>query len=327
MDDFRTDMAAASVYALWERQDRHDNAPPEPAHVWRWPEMSRLIDRAVAATDMNNAERRVLVLHNPHFGAERDGAAINLSVNLQVLMPGERARPHRHTMNALRFALEGDRAATIVEGKECLMLPGDMILTPAWTWHQHKHDGHERAVWIDALDVPIHRYLGTGVFEPGPVHDLETLPPDASFTAAGLTPDMPSARPSVSPLFRYPWESAAKALASLPAGKDGSRRLHYTNPVTGGPVMATLDCYLLGLARGQETAARRTNSNCVCIVVDGEGQSHIGDDTIAWGPKDIFTLPHNQWVTHKASADARLFQITDREMLRRPDVLREESRA
>jgi gentisate 1,2-dioxygenase len=182
-------------------------------------------------------------------------------------------------------------------------------------------------VWIDALDVPVHRYLGTGIFEPGPVHDVEAFPSDAAFEAAGLTPDTPSPAKSFSPLFRYPWDRAAKVLASLPARKDGSRRLHYTNPVTGGPVMATLDCYLLGLAKNQETVAQRTNSNCVCIVVDGEGQSRIGDDVIAWGPKDVFTLPHSQWASHKASSDARLFQITDREMLRRLDILREESRA
>ncbi|HZT50956.1 MAG TPA: cupin domain-containing protein [Stellaceae bacterium] len=326
MGDFRADMAAASVYPLWEREAR-DNQPPEPAHVWRWSALDPLLDEAVRATDMTNAERRVLCMRNPHLPEDRDGAAINLSVNLQVLMPGERARPHRHSMNALRFALEGDRATTIVEGKDCLMLPGDMILTPAWTWHEHKHEGKTRAVWVDVLDVPIHSYLGTRVFEPGPAHDLEPPPPDAAFVAAGLTPDTPTAAKPYSPLFRYPWDLASQALAALPAEKDGSRRLRYTNPATGGPIMATIDCFLLGLAKGRETAARKTNSNCVCVVMDGEGQSRIGEETVSWGPKDIFTVPHNEWATHKASRDARIFQITDRELLRRLDILRDEQRA
>jgi gentisate 1,2-dioxygenase len=325
MGDFRADMAAASVYPLWERENRH-NQPPEPAHIWRWSAINPLIDAAVAATDMGNAERRVLVMRNPHFGEGRDGAAINLSVNFQVLMPGERARPHRHSMNALRFALEGDNATTTVEGKDCLMLPGDMILTPGWTWHEHRHEGRQRAVWIDVLDVPVHSYLETGAFEPGPAHDLAAPPPDAAFVAPGLTPDTPSAVKPYSPLFRYPWDLASQALAAMPAEKDGSRRLRYTNPVTGGPVMATIDCFLVALAKGQETAARKTNSNCVCVVVDGEGQSRIGEETVSWGPKDVFTIPHNQWATHKASSNARLFQITDRELLRRLEILREETR-
>jgi len=191
MDDFHTEMASANVYPLWERESRHNRAP-EAAHIWRWPPISKLLDRAVTATDMTNAERRVLVLRNPYLAeAGRDGAAINLAVNLQTLMPGETARPHRHTMNAIRFMLEGTGASTIVEGKDCAMHPGDMILTPAWTWHEHKHAGSARAVWVDALDVPIHTYLETGVFEAGPAHDVDELPRDAAFEAAGFAPDIP----------------------------------------------------------------------------------------------------------------------------------------
>jgi gentisate 1,2-dioxygenase len=326
MGDFRAEMAAASVYPLWERETRH-NMPPEPPHIWHWSVMNPLLDEAVRATNMSNAERRVLVMRNPRFGEGRDGAAINLSVNLQVLMPGERARPHRHSMNALRFALEGDGAITTVEGKDCVMLPGDMILTPSWTWHEHKHEGQKRAVWIDVLDVPVHSYLETGAFEPGPARNLAAPPPDAAFFAAGLTPDTASVAKPYSPLFRYPWDLASRALAAMAAEKDGSRRLRYTNPVTGGAIMATIDCYLLGLTKGQQTAERRTNSNCVCVVMDGEGQTQVGEEKISWGPKDVFTLPHNQWASHKASSDARIFQITDRELLRRLDILSEDSRA
>ena len=168
MDDFHAKMAEASVAALWEQHPRH-NYPPEAAAVWHWKTMAPLITEAVNQTDMQNAERRVIVLQNPALAKDgRAGAAINLSVNLQVLMPGEKARPHRHTMHALRFALEGDGADTIVEGKVCPMLPGDMILTPGWTWHEHRHLGKERAVWVDALDVPMHAYLENGGVPAGP---------------------------------------------------------------------------------------------------------------------------------------------------------------
>jgi len=178
MSDFRAAMAAASVSAFWEQEVR-TNSPPVSAHIWRWQTMDPLIDGAVAATNMHNAERRVLTLTNPAFaGTARRGATTNLTVNLQVLMPGERARPHRHTMHALRFVLESDGATTIVEGKDCPMLPGDMILTPGWTWHEHAHAGKTRAVWVDELDVPINDHLETSIFEPGPTHDLVALPSD-----------------------------------------------------------------------------------------------------------------------------------------------------
>ena len=191
-DEFHAAMRAASVSALWERPAR-PNTPAETAHVWRWETMEPLIDAAVGATTMDNAERRVLVLNNPALDAAgRMGASKSLSVNLQVLMPGERARPHRHTMSALRFVLEGSGAVTVVDGKACAMERGDMILTPGWTWHEHVHEGDTRMVWVDALDVPVHDFLDNGVFEPGPARDVPDLPPDQAYSAPGLTPESAS---------------------------------------------------------------------------------------------------------------------------------------
>lgn len=326
MAGLRERFAASNVVAMWD-QELRPNLPAVPAHLWRWREVEPLLGEAVNAVTMDDAERRVLILSNPAFaGTGRQGAAPNLSVNLQVLMPGEKARPHRHTMHALRFVLEGKGAVTIVEGKSCPMLPGDLILTPGMTWHEHVNDTDQRSVWVDSLDVPVHGYLENRVFEPGPVRGLAPPPADEVF-AAGLSPAKPAAPTSWSPLFRYPWEATAKALEAMAPDPDGARRLRYTNPTTGGAVLSTIDCYVLGIEKGAETAPYRTNSNAACVVVEGEGQSRIGDDTVAWGPKDIFTLPHGQWISHRAtSAKARLFQITDRELFRRLDFLRDETR-
>lgn len=324
-DDFHAAMRAANVSALWERPDR-PNTPIEIAHVWRWRNIEPLIDAAVAATDMDNAERRVLVLHNPAL-LERglSGASKTLSVNLQVLMPGERARPHRHTMAALRFVLEGSGAVTVVDGKTCPMERGDMILTPGWTWHEHMHDGAGRMVWIDVLDVPLHQFLDNGVFEPGPAHDVPDLAPDSAFAAPGLTPEPPSGAIAYSPMFRYPWAATVEALAAMPRGTDGSRALRYTDPTTGGAAMATIDCYMLGLDEGQPTRPYRTNSSAVCVVVDGEGVTEVDGTTLTWRENDVFALPHGGWISHKAaSAEARLFQVSDREILHRMGLLREE---
>lgn len=326
-DDFHAAMAAASVTALWERVERV-NAPLEPAHIWYWETMDPLLDSAVEATGMDSAERRVLTLNNPAYAdIGRNCAITNLSVNLQVLMPGERARPHRHSMNALRFVVEGDDAVTVVDGKPCPMRPGDMVLTPAWTWHEHVHEGQGRSVWVDALDVPFVEYLEACIFEPGPPYDVPELPPDPAYAAPGLTPESSWEGAAYSPMFRYPWDTAAAALAAMPVGPDGSRRMRYANPMTGGPALATLDCYLRALTKGQQTRARRSNANTACVVVEGEGSSTIGDDTLSWGPKDIFTVPRAQWASHTAtSIGATLFEITDREILDRLHLLREEVR-
>lgn len=321
-DAFHAAMDAANVLALWEREG-HDPLPERPM-LWPWRTMEPLLDEAVRQTTMTTAERRVLVLSSGMLNPLGTYSACGpLSVNLQVLMPGESARPHRHTMHALRFVLEGDDVTTIVEGKRCLMNPGDLVLTPGWTWHEHVHEGKRRSIWVDALDVPFHDFLKNRKFEPGPAHDYVSLPADAAFSASGIGPSMPPA--AYSPMFRYPWEAAVQALESMPAAADGSRSVRYTNPLSGGPIMSTLDCHLIGPAAGRETRAYRTNSNAVCVVAAGHGATRIGDTTIEWTKNDIFSLPHGHWISHRArSPDAKLFQVSDREILRRLDFLREE---
>ena len=111
----------------------------------------------------------------------------------------------------------------------------------------------------------------------------------------------------------------------MPVAADGARTLRYTNPANGGAVMSLMDFYLMGLQPNAETRPYRTTSNAACLVVEGDGVSAIGAETISWQKYDVFTLPAWQWVSHKAIVrDTRLFQVTDREVLRRLDLLRDE---
>jgi gentisate 1,2-dioxygenase len=323
MDAIRQGWCDANVTPLWETTAHKpaDNTPR--AYHWKWQVLRPLIDQAIEVTGMENAERRVLALTNPDAIGGRN-TTTNLNGCLQVLMPGESARPHRHTPNALRFVLEGGGATTVVDGKRCPMAEGDLIITPGMSWHQHSHDGTAPIVWFDALDVPLHQYLGTAVFEPGPPKNLPEPIDDAAFAVPNIVPELPAAA-SYSPVFRYPWAASVKALAAAPLARDGARKIRYVNPMTGGPVMALLDCTMTRIAAGTETIPYRTTSNAVGVVVEGTGTSRVGNETFAWQPKDIFSMPHGNWVSHSCdSGSATLFVVSDREVLRRLDLLIEE---
>ena len=114
--------------------------------------MQPLVERAVAEVSMEDAERRVLLLTHPAF-AGSVATTTNLSAGLQTLLPGETARAHRHALQAIRFVMQGSGAVTSVNDHACPMAEGDLILTPAWTWHEHLHPGTGRMVWFDGLDV------------------------------------------------------------------------------------------------------------------------------------------------------------------------------
>ena len=323
LDQIRQAWRDANVTPLWETT-AHKPADSTPrAYHWKWQVLRPLIDQAIEVTGMENAERRVLALTNPDAIGGRN-TTTNLNGCLQVLMPGESARPHRHTPNALRFVLEGGGATTVVDGKRCPMAEGDLIITPGMSWHEHRHDGTAPIVWFDALDVPLHQYLGTAVFEPGPPKDLPKPTDDAAFAVANIVPELQGA-PAYSPVFRYPWAASLAALAAAPLARDGSRKIRYVNPLTGGPVMSLVDCYMTRIEAGAETIPYRTTNNAVGVVVEGAGASRIGNETFAWQPKDIFSMPHGNWVSHRCdSGSATLFVVTDREVLRRLDLLTEE---
>jgi gentisate 1,2-dioxygenase len=326
LEEFHAAMAQADVGALWEVQAAEAAHPPrkDKPLLWRWRDLQPLIDMTAQVVNTEEAERRVLMLQNPATGhGNMSGPATpNLTANLQILLPGEKARPHRHTIHALRFVMEGSGATTLVDGKACPMEPGDMILTPAWTWHEHMHQGTERMVWFDGLDAPLRRHMKVAEFEPGPVHDLPATAADAAFDAIGLVPEGAPAPKDYSPIFRYSWTAARAALDHTPVARDGSRTLRYVNPQTGGPAMSLFECYLVGLPKGAATRPQRSSANAVYIVAQGSGTSTIGDETFKWEKNDIFTMPRNHWGSHTASSgDAVLFAMTDRDLMARLGLL------
>lgn len=328
--EFHETLAKSNIQPLWGQYDSvlpEFPTAPDLAMIWRWRELLPFVDKAARDVPMDMAERRVLMLVNPAFDG-KPYTTTNLFAGIQILEPGETAPPHRHTPSAMRFIIEGGGGATIVDGVNCPMFPGDLILTPNWAWHEHHNDSDGRVVWLDALDLPLANDLGVLFSQKGKANEypvkLSTLPDDA-FATAGLVPDTDAERDAYSPMFRYPWTRTLEAFPKTPAHEDGSRRLRYTNPTTGGAVIDTLDSYAWELAKGQETRPARSSANAVFHVVGGEGVSHVGDETIEWKTHDTFTVPHWNWTTHKAtSEDAHLFIVTDREVMRRLHLLREE---
>ena len=90
-----------------------------------------------------------------------------------MLLPGETARAHRHTPTAIRFIIEGQGAYTSVDGERVIMNPGDLVLTPSWTWHDHGNLTDKRVVWMDGLDLPLVQSLDAMFFQ---LYDVPMVP-------------------------------------------------------------------------------------------------------------------------------------------------------
>jgi gentisate 1,2-dioxygenase len=117
-------------------------------------------------TPDRGVERRILRLANP--GVLGKTATHTLSTAIQPLLPGGCAPALRHSPAAIRFIMRGRGAYTTVEGGKCPMEPGDLVLTPSWTWHDQGSESSGPVVWMDGLDIPLIRSLETMFYETFP---------------------------------------------------------------------------------------------------------------------------------------------------------------
>src|ERR1700724_1722146 len=133
MSDFLAELAASTLHPLWDRFKTLTPIRPQakdPPLIWRWRDIEPFTARAVSEVPIDDVERRALIMVNPAFAGETVTTS-NLIAAFTVLDPGDRARPHRHTFAAIRFATRADGATTIVNGRRCDMREGALILTPA----------------------------------------------------------------------------------------------------------------------------------------------------------------------------------------------------
>src|SRR4029077_7927029 len=114
--DFVARLEAANLHPLWDRFRTLTPVKPnakDPPLIWRWSDIEPFTERAVSEVAIDDVERRALILVNPAFGGETVTTS-NLIAAFPGLAPGARARPHRHTFAAIRFATRAEGAATIV---------------------------------------------------------------------------------------------------------------------------------------------------------------------------------------------------------------------
>ena len=261
------------------------------------------------------AERRVLILENPGLRGQTS-ITHSLFAGLQLIMPGEVAPAHRHSQSALRFIIEGHGAYTAVEGERTMMEPGDFVITPSWTWHDHGNDTDQPMVWLDGLDIPIVRLFDASFAEPANADSQTVTRPEGDSLArygANMLPVDWHPTVKSSPVFNYPYARSREALATLARNGDPDachgHKLRYVNPASGESAMPTIGAFMQLLPAGFATAPYRSTDGTVFVAVEGEGETVIGDTTFRWKPRDIFVVPSWHWHRHRAERRGRAVQL------------------
>jgi gentisate 1,2-dioxygenase len=320
IDEFCGALASREMAGLWSRPPMSAQPVPQTrAHLWRWDTVAPLAQQAGRVLDVDEgaAQRRALQFCNPGL---QIGTTEALFGAYQYLDPHETAPGHRHSPSAIRFMMTGSSVYTTVDGDACWMEPGDFVLTPSWTWHDHTNRSDAPAIWLDVIDVVMVAKLESIFFEDHPIgmQDVAgfSLSEERLGTAGVQHVGGPRWSKPYSPLLRYPYTQVDAALAALQKQNDDpSVTVEYKNPVTGGPAIPTLTFQMTRIRPGQPTGPRRQTGGQIHTVFRGRGTSVIGGTEFRWGPGDVFVVPSWVPVEHEAEETADLFVSSDRAAL------------
>lgn len=298
LEELISEINARDMIPGWEEHDRSLFWPEPksifvPAH-WQYAEAKAGMRAAGRLIDTRLAERRNFIMRNPIPG-NAFATLRTLVCAYQSILPGEKARSHRHASHALRVILEAHGSYSIVNGEKHPMESGDIVLTPGGCWHGHGHDGTEQGFWFDGLDIPL-----THLLEPMFVEQH----PDGY--------EKPTATHERSSM-RFAWKDTLAALDQAPADEEG---YFGTTIDLDAPAMPTITLRVHRWNRGWRSRPYRHTANTIYLIIKGRGRSSIGDKTFDWEFGDTIAAPMWRRIEHQAFDDAVIFSMSDERLMR-----------
>lgn len=290
-DGYFDRLATHALSPGWAKKEPQMWPQPRPRHVpavWRYAQAREALDTACAFVSPEQAERRNLILVNP-IPDNIYPTCRNLVGAYQLVLPGETARSHRHTPNALRLILDaGPETYTVVNGVRVDMAPGDVVLTPTWHWHGHSNEGDQPAFWLDFLDVPLVQNLENMFFENHPerVERVASSDPDSPLRCKG---------------------------------SDIDRQLRDSGSVDILPgSLRTIGLRAIGLKHGQQQVPGRRIDSSIYAVTRGEVAFDVAElGKVVLGRGDVIVVPC--WHAHALEGVApwsQLIRVSDEPALR-----------
>jgi gentisate 1,2-dioxygenase len=312
--------------------------------LWRCAEdIEPILHRAVELITMEDSERRSLVLVNPGLAPKR-ATVSTMYTAYRLNDANEIMPPHRHSPSAVRFGLKGSGNFTGVDGENITFGPGDMVLTPNDTWHNHGTVGNEQALNLSVLDLPLVETLNAVHFE----HDYKegengklvskkqqtarfsTDYSQRTYGYGGLMPRFAVKQKRgagySSPMFVYRWGMVREL---LDRNQDHAGDPHdgllveYIDPSSGGPVFKTITFFAQMLRPGQKTLPVRTTSSLLVAPFEGKGHSVVDGKRYDWKEYDTLAIPGGSWFEHHNDSDKEplfLFVASDEPTLKKLDL-------
>jgi len=348
------DVFAKHMFPFWatSTEVQHDEVKQLLAtakavpYLWRCvEEIEPILNRAVELITMDDSERRSLILVNPGL-APRRATVSTMYTAYRLNDANEIMPPHKHSPSAVRFGLKGKGNFTGVDGENIVFGPGDMVLTPNDTWHNHGTVGNEQALNLSVLDLPLVETLNAVHFD----HDykeeengelVSKKEQSARFSAdysqktygyGGLMPRFAGNKSRgagfSSPMFVYRWEMVRELFDKH---KDHNGDAHdglmveYIDPTSGQPVFKTITFFAQMLRPRQSTLPVKSTASLLVSPFEGKGYSIVNGQRFDWHEYDTLAIPGGSWFEHRNTSDKEplyMFVASDEPTLKKLDLFK-----
>ncbi len=269
----------------------------KPAH-WQYAKIKPALITAGRVIGTDLAERRNFVLRNPIAGNEF-ATTRTLVGAYQSILPGEKARSHKHAPHALRVILESRGSYSVVNGLKHPMETGDIVLTPGGYWHGHGHEGSEQAYWFDCLDIPLVHLLEPMTAQEHPnqwesnIQDIQSSP------------------------MRIEWKDTVERLNQQSHQASAEDQQFFGTSIDiDAPQMPTIGIKVHRLSKGWAGHAYRHHASSIFVVLAGSGCTEIGSEKFNWAFGDVMAAPMGHRLKHSATEDAVVVELTDEKLMR-----------
>jgi gentisate 1,2-dioxygenase len=243
-----------------------------------------------------------------------------VTISLNVLLPGERTRPHRHNSSVINFGIQGS-GTSVIGGRRVEWNKFDTWTTPPWTVHQHLNDTGEVQVRLSYSNSGLLDLLGVHVFEEtgdlDPNRPLGDPEAEREMSAGGesigedgaavLTYEqLISPRPPYQPALHWPYPeiySRLQALRALGQAYKG-RRLYLMYDRTTGRSQGTTSTFFATITMrpaGIVDEPHRHTSAAANYIMGGKGWSIVGGQRYDWEEGDLM-LTAPGWMNHGHAA-------------------------
>lgn len=329
LEEFHEELDSVNLGPLWAHINYHNSIEPRAKaipYLWKSELIHNYLNRAekLMQVGMGSAERRAVYLVNPGMKHLKPvawgGATQTLYAAVQAVKPGEIAPPHRHTATALRFVMEGKGGYGRVDGEKLTFNPGDYLITPSWSWHDHTNLGDETVYWMDCLDTPFMMAMDVSFTEFHPDKQQPLLVPDDYSTiryAGGMVRPITDRQPKSVALGRYKWELSKNSLDGMsmfePDPNDGYT-IEYINPSNGKDANNRIGARMTKIPPKFHGRAHRHVHSNVYHVYKGNGYTVMNGVRFDWSEGDFFVVPPWAWHEHvntSENEEVYLFSTND----------------